>query len=108
MRWVVDTAPIAEWLSSLGAADHALVAAAIDRLEEHGPSLGRPTCDHVKGSCIKNLKELRPASSTMRILFAFAADRTAVLLVGGDKHGSWTGWYPHAIVDAEQIFATYS
>jgi hypothetical protein len=108
MRWVVDTTPIAEWLTSLAAAERALVATAIERLEEHGPALGRPTCDHVKGSDVKNLKELRPQTSTLRILFAFSGDRTAVLLVGGDKHGSWKAWYPHAIADAEQIFASYA
>lgn len=69
------------------------VTAAIDRLEEHGPSLGRPTADHIKGSRHNNMKELRPPSSSVRILFIFDPQRNAVLLVAGDKAGDWKGWY---------------
>ena len=104
MGWVVESAPIAAWLDTLDPENRAVVAAAIERLAEHGPALGRPTCDHVKGSAIKNLKELRPPSSSVRILFAFSSNRTALLLVGGDKQGTWKSWYPQAIIDAEQIF----
>ncbi|MBM4574851.1 hypothetical protein GS896_27725 [Rhodococcus hoagii] len=100
--------PIADWLDTLSDDDYATVTAAIDRLEEHGPALGRPACDHVKGSAIKNLKELRPPSSSIRILFAFSPNRTAVLLVGGDKQGPWKRWYRQAIVDAEMIFTKYT
>ena len=109
MGWVVESAPIAAWLDTLDPENRAVVAAAIERLAEHGPALGRPTCDHVKGSAIKNLKELRPPSSSVRILFAFSSNRTALLLLGGDKQGTWKscrsqakfecrecGWTAHA------------
>lgn len=41
-----------------------------------------------------------------RILFAFTPDRTAVLLMGGDKTGS-NRWYERAIPKAEAAYAAY-
>lgn len=67
------------------------VAGAIRVLEHHGPHLGRPLVDRVRGSEINNLKGLRPPSQgrqAIRILFVFDPRRTAVLLVGGDKRGT--------------------
>ena len=69
-----------------------LVAEAIDRLMDEGPSLGRPLADRIAGSRLHNLKELRPGSSgasEVRILFIFDPVRNAVLLVAGDKSGRW-------------------
>lgn len=57
-----------------------------------------------------NLKELRPAStgrSEIRILFVFDPWRSAILLVGGDKSGRWTGWYKIAIPEAERLYRDY-
>jgi hypothetical protein len=84
-----------------------LVAAAIDQLEEKGPALARPLADHVKGSKLHKMKELRPGSagaSEVRILFCFDAERQAVLLVAGDKQGNWSGWYKAAIPLAEERY----
>jgi hypothetical protein len=81
-----------------------LVTAAIDLLEEDGPSLGRPLVDRVDGSKLHNLKELRPGSagaSEVRILFIFDPERRAVLLVAGDKAGQWSDWYAESIPLAE-------
>jgi len=72
-----------------------------------GPTLGRPIVDRVKGSSLHHLKELRPGSaraSEIRILFAFDPGSNAVLLVAGDKAGSWRRWYTNAIPLAEQRF----
>ncbi|MHB1498041.1 MAG: type II toxin-antitoxin system RelE/ParE family toxin, partial [Acidimicrobiales bacterium] len=66
------------------------MAAAIDKLEADGPTLGRPLVDVVKGSKLHNLKELRPGSAgagEVRLLFVFDPTRRAVLLVAGDKAG---------------------
>jgi hypothetical protein len=84
-----------------------LVAAAIDQLAADGPKLGRPFVDRVGGSKIHNLKELRPASggrSELRILFVFDYARRAVLLVAGDKSGSWNRWYEVNIPVAERRY----
>lgn len=62
---------------------------------------------------MKNLKELRPAStgrSEVRILFAFDPARQAIMLVAGDKaqgksaKRKWSGWYKQAIPQAEKMF----
>lgn len=69
--------------------------AAIQVLRDHGPALGRPLVDTVKGSRHGNMKELRPGSTgrtEIRVLFAFDLVREAILLVGGDKSEDWTGW----------------
>ena len=53
------------------------------------------------------MKELRPDStgtSEVRILFVFDPARCAVLLVAGDKAGSWNGWYSTKIPLAEQRY----
>jgi hypothetical protein len=76
---------------SLGSADANRAAAAFDQLERHGPSLGRPRVDSVKGSRHHNMKELR--MGTQRALFAFDPGRRGIVLVGGDKRGNWKGWY---------------
>lgn len=56
---------------------------------------------------MKNLKELRPGSSgrsEMRVLFAFDPARRAIMLVAGDKAGSWNRWYVKNIPVAEQRY----
>jgi len=84
------------WLLALDEGSFDLVAAAIDHLEEHGPSLGRPLVDRIQGARHHNMKELRPGSggaTEVRILFAFDPQRQAILLVAGDKAGRWQEWY---------------
>lgn len=112
--WVVLlTEEVRDWLADLAKedADSALlVRAAIRVLASDGPGLGRPLVDTVKGSKIKNLKELRPGSagrSEIRILFAFDTQRQAILLTAGDKRGNWKGWYVKAIKQAERLFAEH-
>jgi hypothetical protein len=80
------------------------VEAAINALEQEGPTLGRPLVDRVKGSAYHSMKELRPGSSgasEVRILFIFDPLRQAVLLVAGDKAGNWRDWYDQNIPLAE-------
>jgi hypothetical protein len=51
------------------------------------------------------MKELRPGSTgrtEVRILFVFAPQRQAILLVAGDKSGQWRGWYEQNIPLAEE------
>jgi hypothetical protein len=87
-----------------------LVRAVIRVLASDGPTLGRPLVDTVKGSRLKNLKELRPGSSgrsEIRILFAFDPKRQAILLVAGDKSRDWKGWYKTAIAEAERLYADH-
>lgn len=74
---------------------------------EDGPGVGRPLVDTIKASRLANLKELRPGSagsSEIRILFVFDPARRMLLLVAGDKAGSWRKWYETAIPLAEQRY----
>lgn len=80
------------------------VTGAIDLLELEGPTLGRPTVDQVSGSKFHSMKELRPAGTSIRILFIFDPQRQAILLLGGDKAGSWKSWYDKNIPVADRRY----
>ena len=86
------------------------VAAAIDKLADDGPTLGRPLVDRIKGSKLHALKELRPGSTgatEVRILFVFDPERQAILLVAGDKSGHWRDWYTRNISIAEDRYTRW-
>lgn len=88
----------------------ALITQALNVLQIEGPALGRPLVDRITGAALPNLKELRPGSSgasEVRLLFVFDPERNAVILVGGDKAGNWSGWYRTAIKEAEEAYAAY-
>ncbi|MCF7552723.1 type II toxin-antitoxin system RelE/ParE family toxin [Pseudonocardia sp. WMMC193] len=112
MSWeVVLLDEVEAWLlDDLDDVTYDLVAAAIDKLEHDGPTLGRPLVDKIKGSRLHNLKELRPGSAgttEVRILFIFDPRRNAVLLVAGDKSGRWNDWYREAVPLAEKRYAQW-
>ncbi len=104
--WGAEFDPACEdWAESLDQADSEALLAAIRVLRHQGPTLGRPLVDTVSGSRHKNMKELRPGStgrSEIRVLFAFDRVRKAILLVGGDKSGDWSGWYDVNIPIADE------
>jgi hypothetical protein len=90
--------------------------AAVERLTEAGPTLGRPTVGEidlrdyskeVRDLFGSKLKELRPAATDIRVLFVFGPDRVPVLLYAGDKAGEWTRWYGPAIHEATRAFREY-
>jgi hypothetical protein len=106
MAWPVEvTAAFEAWYSRLEDADREAVNAAVDTLEDRGPGLGRPLVGAVTGSRRGHLKELR--IGTIRILFRFDPRRTAILLLGGDKSGEWSAWYPKAIAAADDLYDLY-
>ena len=51
-----------------------------------------------------NMKEVRPLSTNIRILFAFDPRRTAILLLGGDKTNQWERWYRDNIPIADDLY----
>ncbi|UOQ58761.1 type II toxin-antitoxin system RelE/ParE family toxin [Leucobacter allii] len=105
--WSVDIEPIARWLASLDDDSRAQVVAAIELLEDRGPQLGRPIVDTVSSSKHRNMKELRPGSSgrsELRVLFAFDPERSAIMLIAGDKTGTWKRWYKKSIPLADDLF----
>jgi hypothetical protein len=102
---VVGVTEFENWFLSLDEASRARVEDRIDYLEQLGPTLGRPVVDLIKASRHQNMKELR--TGTIRILFIFDPVSTAVLLLGGDKRGNWSGWYEVAIPKADDLYEAY-
>ena len=111
--WNIEYTYIEEWLDTLDNEAVSMIFAALERLQEEGPNLGRPLVDTLSNTDVKNLKELRPASpkgSEIRIIFAFDPKRSALMLLGGDKatgknnKSKWNDWYGRNIPKAEKIF----
>jgi hypothetical protein len=102
---VIYTERAADWIVALGEDDFRRIMAAIEMLEQHGPGLGRPLVDRIEGSRHHHMKELR--AGTVRSLFAFDPNRRAVILLGGDKRGDWTGWYERNIALADDLYDAY-
>jgi len=76
-------------------------------LEIHGPHLGRPYADTLKGSRHANMKELRfeAADGVWRVACAFDPERKAILLAAGDKTGVRdTRFYRRLIATADERF----
>ncbi|MFZ0040064.1 MAG: type II toxin-antitoxin system RelE/ParE family toxin [Solirubrobacteraceae bacterium] len=95
------------WYMGLSSRDADRIGVVLDRLEEEGPTLGRPRADRIKGSRHHKMKELRSRGGHLRALFAFDSERRAVVLVGGDKTGDWKGWYQRNIKRADERFDKY-
>lgn len=111
--WSVEYEYIAAWLDNQDDKTVAGIFAALELLEQQGPTLGRPLVDTITGAQVNNLKELRPTSprsTEVRILFVFDPERKAIILLGGDKskgkngRAKWSGWYKEAIPQAEEIY----
>ncbi|MFL5044660.1 MAG: type II toxin-antitoxin system RelE/ParE family toxin [Xanthobacteraceae bacterium] len=79
-------------------------------LAEHGPQLGRPYVDTLKGSKHTTMKELRfdAMRRVWRVAFAFDPRRQGILLVAGDKSGaSQHRFYKQLIAKADKRFAAH-
>jgi hypothetical protein len=104
VTWQVEyTDEFEEWWTGLTEEEQESIDAAVEILEERGPALGRPLADIVRQSRHQHMKELRP-TSTIRILFAFDPRRAAILLIGGDKRGSWNRWYDKMVPVADDLY----
>ena len=78
MAWEIEyTNEFEAWWDSLTPTEGRSIRAAVEKLEERGPALGRPFVDTIKGSRHANMKELRPRRGNIRILFAFNPLRSA-------------------------------
>jgi len=105
---VTATPTLEAWFHDLDTDVKKAITVRIRLLETLGPSLGRPYVDTLAGSRLRHHKELRVQhrGRPYRILFAFAPDRSAVLLIGGDKTDS-RRWYERAIARAEIAYDAY-
>jgi hypothetical protein len=106
--WAVATTDVFdEWFAELGETAQAEVIAKVDLLKLLGPQLGRPYADTLKGSQHANMKELRALTKgeVLRIAFAFDPERSAILLVGGNKSGVGQKWfYKQLIARADELY----
>ena len=101
--WEIEVTPEFErWFEELDGDEQSDLRAAVELLEERGPSLGRPKVDTLTGTSVPHLKELR--AGTIRVLFAFDPRRVGILLLGGDKRNNWKKWYRTAIPEAERLW----
>ena len=104
MAWEVEyTDQFGNWFENLDEDQQESVVIAVEVLQGHGPGLGRPLVDTIKGSRHANMKELRPRRGNLRILFAFDPRRMAILLIGGDKTSRWQAWYQDIIPLADRL-----
>ena len=104
---VVTTDVFDEWFSDLEPDAQAEVMTKVRVLQVMGPQLGRPHVDTLNGSRHANMKEIRAktARQVMRIAFAFNLERTAILLVAGNKQGAnQRRFYQQLIEDADRLF----
>jgi hypothetical protein len=105
VAWDVFFTEVAEeWILGLGDDDYEAMMGAIELLEQHGPTLGRPAVDRISSSRHHNMKELRSFGGFLRALFAFDPKRRAIVLLGGDKTGDWTDWYERNIPIADDRY----
>jgi hypothetical protein len=105
MAWEVEyTDQFGGWWDNLAGEEQEAVTAAVNVLQRGGPSLGRPLVDTINQSRHKNMKELIPPASDIRVLFAFDPRRAAILLIGGDKSGEWSAWYDRMVPVADDLF----
>jgi hypothetical protein len=103
-QWKIDKSRIETWRRSLPPDQADRLRGALDDLAAGGPGLKRPLVGAIKGSRYHHMKELRPAGTNVRVLFAFDRQRTAVMLVGGDKTNQWEKWYANNIPRADRLY----
>lgn len=109
MAWEILYLPeLQPFLESLAPHELEAVIGATELLKERGPDLGEPFVKIIKNSTFQNMKELRRKCGpkmAIRILFAFDAQRKAVLLIGGNKaEAGWNDWYTENIPIADRLF----
>jgi len=109
--WHIDaTEEYLEWFREQEPEIQEAVLSKVLLLEVFGPQLGRPHADTLKGSRVKNLKELRARTSVhvLRVLYHFDEKRQALLLIGGDKKGkNEKDFYKGMIQAAETLIDRY-
>lgn len=106
MAWEVEyTDEFGQWWDTLSADEQVEINAKVILLQERGPVLPRPHSDVIVTSRHSNMKELRGSvgEAELRVLYAFDPKRSAILLVGGDKHGN-KKWYEEFVPIADNLF----
>ena len=103
-RRLETTSELRAWLKTLRPERANKVTAVMDRINEGGPTLGRPLVDHVKASRHPKMKELR--TGTIRVFFVFEREST-LMLCGGDKRGARSDFYRRKVGEADRLYANH-
>lgn len=77
----------------------------VDMLEVSGPQLKFPISSGINGSKFSHMRELRiqHEGRPYRVLYAFDPQRSALLLLGGDKTGD-DRWYERMVPKADALY----
>ena len=106
MPWDVEfTDEFEQWWKGLEESKQIKIAAGVRLLEEYGPDLPYPMSSGVGASRHSHMRELRiqVQRRPVRILYAFNPERTAILLLGGDKTGD-DRWYETNLPIADRLY----
>lgn len=104
--WDVEyTDEFGEWWVGLTADEQDDVAVAVGLLESQGPHLRYPHSSGVQESRHGRMRELRiqHKGEPYRVLYAFDPQRTAILLLGGNKTGQ-NRWYKEFVPKADDLY----
>lgn len=109
MKWDIEfTDEFGQWWNILSEEEQEDVAATVEVLEERGPTLREPLSKVILSSRHHpDLKELRISSTggdRLRVFYAFDPQRTAILLIGGNKTGRWEKFYDEFIPFADALY----
>jgi hypothetical protein len=106
MAWKVVGAELFKaWFAGLTEAERRSVIRNVELLRQFGPQLPDRYTRPVTTSRHSHMRELRiqHAGRPYRVLYAFDPQRTAVLLVGGDKTGN-DRWYRQHVPIADRLY----
>lgn len=109
MSWDVKyTDEFESWWEGLAASAQYDISASVRQLETRGPQLPFPHSSGLHGSRYGHMRELRiqSAGKPIRIFYAFDPQRTAILLIGGDKTGN-ARFYQQWIPVADKLYDVY-
>jgi hypothetical protein len=93
------------WWDGLSAHEQDSVRDSVNLLQQFGLSLKYPYSSGIAGSRHGHMRELRiqHEGRPYRVLYAFNPQRTAILLIGGDKTGN-DRWYEQFVPLADKVY----
>jgi hypothetical protein len=106
MAWNLEyTDEFQAWWDSLSETEQESAMAISQLLAERGPQLPHPYSSQINGSKHGHMRELRIQCQgrPIRIFYAFNPERTAILLIGGDKTGN-DRFYEQMIPIADALY----
>lgn len=109
MAWDIEyTDEFEGWWETLTEGAQIDVDTVVGLLQECGPNLPFPYSSGVTGSRHSHMRELRVQHQgrPLRVLYAFDPNRSAILLLGGDKTGN-NRWYKINVPIADRLYAQY-